>query len=164
MKKQPQGVKFPAITIATAKTIMLQEPTASKMSDATQNQQKKPGKVSIFNGKDFERTMALDEPGPPLNKPFLLRRSSNELIPLDKSSYRIGKEKSFVDYCICDNVAISRSHAKFISRNGEYFIVDTNSTNHVFVNGSRIPENTEIKMEHDDVVTLANEVFVFRFF
>lgn len=64
--------------------------------------------------------------------PHLIRAKNNERIDINKPVFRIGKERSYVDYFIGDNTAVSRSHANIISREGEYFIVDTNSTNHTY--------------------------------
>ena len=97
-------------------------------------------------------------------KPHLVRTKNNEKINLDKPVFRIGKEKSYVDYFIGDNPAISRSHSNFITRENEYFVVDTNSTNHTYVNGAMIQSNVETKLSHGDKVRLANEDFEFRLF
>ena len=94
--------------------------------------------------------------------PHLIRSKNNERIDLNKPVFRIGKEKSFVDYFIGDNSAISRSHANIISRDGEYFIVDTNSTNHTYVNGQMIQSNQEIKLIDGSQIKLANEGFEFK--
>ena len=74
----------------------------------------------------------------------------------------MGKEKSYVDYFISDNTAISRSHANVISRDGEYFVVDTNSTNHTYVNGMMIQSNVETKIDDGARIRLANEEFEFK--
>ena len=94
-------------------------------------------------------------------QPYLLRVKNNERIPINKPSFRIGKERSFVDYFIADNTAISRSHANILNRDGEYYIVDTNSTNHTYVNGVMIRSNVETKLTHGAKITLANESFEF---
>ncbi len=96
--------------------------------------------------------------------PQLIRKKTGEQILLNKPVYRIGKERSYVDYFIGDNTAISRSHANFITRDGEYFVVDTNSTNHTFVNGTMIQSNAETKLQHGDRIRLANEDFEFRLY
>ena len=95
---------------------------------------------------------------------YLVREKNGEKIHLDKPVFRIGKEKSYVDYFINDNTAISRSHANIINRDGEYFIVDTNSTNHTYVNGTMINSNEEIRLSHGTKIRLANEDFEFRFY
>ena len=97
-------------------------------------------------------------------KPYLLRMKNNERIMVDKPVFRIGKERSYVDYFIADNTAISRSHANIVSRDGEYFIVDTNSTNHTYVNGTMIRSNTETKLAHGAKIMLANESFEFMLY
>jgi pSer/pThr/pTyr-binding forkhead associated (FHA) protein len=96
--------------------------------------------------------------------PHLVRIRNNERISLNKPVFRIGKEKSFVDYFIGDNTAISRSHADFTARNGEYFVTDMNSTNHTYVNGVMIQSSTEVKLAHGARIKLANEEFEFRLY
>ena len=77
-------------------------------------------------------------------------------------SFRIGKEKSYVDYFINDNTAISRSHANIITREGRYWVVDTNSTNHTYVGGQMIAGNTETEIVNGTRLTFANEEFEFK--
>lgn len=98
------------------------------------------------------------------NDPHLIRVKNNEKIPLNKPVFRIGKERSFVDYFIGDNTAISRSHANIVSRDGEYFVVDTNSTNHTYVNGGMINSNVEVKLSHGAKIRLGNEDFEFKMY
>ena len=97
-------------------------------------------------------------------EPHLIRTKNNEKIPLNKPVFRIGKERSYVDYFISDNTAISRSHANIINHNGEFFVVDTNSTNHTYVNGGMISSNVETRLSHGTKIRLANEDFEFRMY
>ena len=69
-----------------------------------------------------------------------------------------------MDYFIGDNTAISRSHANIVNHNGEFFVVDTNSTNHTYVNGGMIHSNEEVKLSHGTVIRLANEDFEFKLY
>lgn len=94
--------------------------------------------------------------------PFLLRVKNNERIMLNKPVFRIGKERSFVDYFISDNPAISRSHANIVTKETSCFVVDTNSTNHTYVNGEMLQSNMEILLNHGDKIRFANEEFEFR--
>lgn len=103
-------------------------------------------------------------PGQSQMIPFLIRRKGNEKISLNKPVFRIGKERSYADYFIGDNTAISRSHANIVSRDGEYYLVDTNSTNHTFLNGQMIQSNVETKLAHGDTIRLANEDFEFKLY
>lgn len=93
--------------------------------------------------------------------PCLARIKTGERISINKPVFRIGKEKSYVDYFIADNTAISRSHANIHTENGEYFIEDTNSTNHTYINGKLINSNIKTKLTNGDKVRLANEDFIF---
>ena len=97
-------------------------------------------------------------------RPMLYRQKTNEKILLDKPVFRIGKERSYVDYFIGDNTAISRSHANILTKDNGYYIVDTNSTNHTYVNGVMIQSNVETKLTHGTKIQLANEEFEFRMY
>ena len=122
------------------------------------------GETTVLGGGNIGETTVLGG-GAPVQKqvePYLIRAKNNEKIPLNKPVFRIGKERSYVDYFIGDNTAISRSHANIVNHNGEYFIVDTNSTNHTYVNGGMIASNVETKLAHGTKLRLANEDFEFK--
>ena len=131
---------------------------------AMQTQSANFGETTILGGGPIGETTVLSAAAmaPQEVKPFLIRTKNNEKIPLDKPVFRIGKEKSYVDYFIGDNTAISRSHANIISRNGEYFVVDTNSTNHTYLNGQMLASNVETKITSGAKIRLANEDFEFK--
>lgn len=95
-------------------------------------------------------------------RPHLFRIKTQEQIYITADSFKIGKEKSYVNYFIPDNPNVSRSHAVIIRRNGQYFIVDTNSTNHTYVNGGMIQSNAEVPISHGTRIRFANEEFEFR--
>lgn len=125
------------------------------------------GETTILGGAGIGETtvlLAAEAFQPTEIKPYLIRAKNNEKIVIDKPVFRIGKEKSYVDYFISDNTAISRSHVNIVSRDGEYFVVDTNSTNHTYVNGRMIQSNVETKIDHNMQLRLANEEFEFRTF
>ena len=98
---------------------------------------------------------------PSMPDPRLIRTKTGERISINKPVFRIGKERSYVDYFIGDNTAISRSHCNIHTENGEYFIEDTNSTNHTYINGKIITSNVKTKLTSGDKVKLANEDFIF---
>ena len=122
------------------------------------------GETTVLGGQIGETTVlggAVEKPKP---TPHLIRVRNNERIPLDKPVFRIGKERSYVDYFISDNSAVSRSHANIINRDGEFFVMDTNSTNHTYVNGGMIPSNVETKISHGTKIRLGNEDFEFKMY
>lgn len=124
------------------------------------------GETTVLNGGTAGETtvLAAAQALTQAVNPYLIRKKNNEKISLNKPVFRIGKERSYVDYFIGDNTAISRSHANFISRDGQFLVVDTNSTNHTFVNGAMIQSNQEVPIAHGDVVRLANEDFEFHLY
>ena len=94
--------------------------------------------------------------------PKLKRLSTNEVVYINKSVFRIGKDKNCVDYFI-DNVTVSRSHADIIVRGTRCFIVDLKSKNKTYINDDVIPINTECELHNDDVITLSDEEFIINF-
>ncbi|SET33656.1 DUF6382 domain-containing protein [[Clostridium] polysaccharolyticum] len=92
---------------------------------------------------------------------FLQHKRTGNVIRLDKQVFKIGKETGFVDYCITDNPAISRSHANIVIENNEYYIMDMNSKNHTVVNGRMLMGTEMVKLIHGSSIQLADEDFEF---
>lgn len=125
------------------------------------------GETTVLGGAEIGETTVLTNAQVQNSKsvtPYLIRLKNREKIEITKNIFRIGKERSFVDYFVGDNTAISRSHANIVVRDGVYFIIDTNSKNHTFVNGSMIQSNTEVKIEHGAKICLADEEFEFHLY
>lgn len=95
--------------------------------------------------------------------PTLYRVLTNENINVNKSVFRIGKEKSYVDYFVNNNNAVSRSHADIITRGQKCFVMDLNSKNKTYINGLPIPVQQEVEIFNGDSLRLANEEFVFYY-
>lgn len=131
----------------------------------SQGQSANFGETTVLGGGGIGETTVLGASSPEVkNTPHLIRTKNNERINLDKPVFRIGKEKSYVDYFVSDNTAVSRSHANIITRDDKYFIVDTNSTNHTYVNGGMIQSNVETALSHGTKIRLANEDFEFKLY
>lgn len=120
------------------------------------------GETTVLGSPMGETTVLGAATAPVMLKPYLIRAKNNEKIPLNKPVFRIGKERSYVDYFIGDNTAISRSHANIVNHNGEFFVVDTNSTNHTYVNGTMIQSNVETPLSNGARLRFANEEFEFK--
>lgn len=156
---QPQAEK----TVATA-TAPAQVTTPAYAQPAQPSRPINFGETTVLGGAIGETTVLGATMEPAKADPHLIRSKNNERIPLNKPVFRIGKERSYVDYFISDNTAISRGHANIVDHNGEFFVVDTNSTNHTYVNGTMIQSGVETKLAHGDKVRLANEDFEFRLY
>ena len=98
---------------------------------------------------------------PQIHFPTLLRVLTNETIQVNKPVFRIGKEKSFVDYFVANNNAVSRSHADIVTRGQRYFVVDLNSKNRTYINGQPLPIQQECEIFNGNQLRLANEEFIF---
>ena len=109
-------------------------------------------------------------PAVPVSEParemtaYLFRKKSSELVQLSSDPFVIGKIPAVCDYVITDNPALSRIHAiiRYVEEEEAYFIIDCNSTNHVYVNGVRVSGQQFAKLADKDRIHLATEAFVFH--
>ena len=99
---------------------------------------------------------------PNIIKSFLIWRRTGEKIVIDKSDFRIGREKNYVDFCIDDNSSVGRNHAEIIQKDGAYFIRDLRSLNFTRVNGEKVSPSIEVELWDNDIISLANEEFEFH--
>lgn len=94
--------------------------------------------------------------------PRLYRVLTNEYININKPVFRLGKERSYVDYFVTNNNAVSRSHADIITRGGRYFVLDLNSKNKTYINGQVLPAQCECEICAGNRLSLGNEEFIFN--
>lgn len=116
-------------------------------------------------GTDFLDVTPMAQSPMPTTSQFkarLTRVLNGEEIRINKPVFRLGKERSYVDYFVSDNNAVSRSHADIIIRAGRYYIRDLNSKNRTFINGSPIVPELETEISDGDRIKLANEEFIFH--
>lgn len=92
----------------------------------------------------------------------ITRIMTSEQIYINKPVFRLGKERSYVDYFVTNNNAVSRSHADIITRGNRYFVKDLNSKNKTYINGQAIPVETECEIFDGNSLKLGNEEFVFN--
>ena len=109
-----------------------------------------------------EDTVLLSENQTNVRYPTLERVLTKEIISINKPVFRLGKEKSYVDYFVTNNIAVSRSHADIITRGNRFFVVDLNSKNHTYINGRVLPVHCEIEINNGDSLKLGNEEFIFH--
>lgn len=94
--------------------------------------------------------------------PTLFRVLTEETISINKPVFRIGKERSYVDYFVTNNIAVSRSHADIITHGSKYFVKDLNSKNHTYINNHELPIYMEVEIHDGDRLKLGNEEFIFN--
>lgn len=97
-------------------------------------------------------------------RPYILREASGEKTYIEKNVTRIGRDRNFVDCYVGGNAAIGRSHAVITIKDGEYFIQDTNSMNHTYLNGAMLQSGADYRLSDGDSVRFANEEFSFHIY
>lgn len=146
-----------------AQTGLLNEEFGTSLLDSTEFTGQGGGQTDEYETTFLNESDTYSRNGrrPAVSYPKLKRASTGETVEINKPVFRIGKERSYVDYFIADNSAISRSHADIVCRNGRYYIVDRNSKNRTFVNEEPIPAGVEIEINSSTRLRLANEDFSF---
>ena len=91
-----------------------------------------------------------------------MKENSDEIVPIDKPEFIIGRKKDVVDYCVIDNKYVGRVHAKITLDRGICSIIDLNSKNGTYLNGHRLVSNKPYTLMSKDKVTLANFDFIFE--
>ncbi len=93
--------------------------------------------------------------------PHLVRKKTGEIIYFDKPEFTLGRSEK-ADHMIGDNSDVSRIHATIIQKNGVNYILDNESTNHTYVDGTPLEPGKEVLLKNGAVVNMGNEEFVFR--
>lgn len=117
--------------------------------------------TGLLSEDEEEGTALLDETVN-VHFPSLFRVLTEETISINKPVFRIGKERSYVDYFVTNNNAVSRSHADIITRGSNYFVIDLNSKNHTYINDQMLPVQCETEIRDGDRLKLGNEEFIFN--
>lgn len=163
-EKNPHNEKVSVSNIPKNTTIS-NTPLVSQVNSVPHGKPMNFGETTVLGGGNIGETTVLSAiPTVAEPNPHLIRMKNNEKVYLNKPVFRIGKEKSYVDYFINDNTAVSRSHANIICRDSKYFVMDTNSTNHTYVNGVMLQSNVEKQLSQGDKVRFANEDFEFKLY
>ncbi len=113
-----------------------------------------------------EKQDSADTSGSESSEPMacLVRTKAGEVIGLGVNAFVLGKMEDCCDYVIPGNSSVSRIHAiiRYSEKTGNYFIVDCNATNHVFLDGWQIPPERPVTLEDGMHIHLATEEFIFR--
>lgn len=117
--------------------------------------------TALLGDDDSTELIDTDEQTELVHYPTLKRVSTDEIIVIDKPVFRLGKDKSCVDYVVTNNNTISGNHADIVSRNEQYYVVDLNSKNKTYINKRVLPSQYEVEIFNGDTLRLANEEFIF---
>lgn len=81
---------------------------------------------------------------------------------VNKEEYVIGKNPDYTDFTIEFSKAVSNKHCLIYCRNGINYIKDLKSLNGTFVNGIRLEQNEERRINPGDKIKLANCEFAIK--
>lgn len=91
-------------------------------------------------------------------KAYLIHTRSGETVKITSPFFTLGKAHGNVDYAIVGNDNISRVHATIVIRD-DIYIIDNNSTNKTYVEGSAIVPGEHIKLYNGSLFSLCDETF-----
>lgn len=93
---------------------------------------------------------------------YIIRKRTGEKIIINRNIFKLGKDVSYVDYCIGNNPTVSRNHADIIKKKDGFYLKDKGSLNHTFINGKKLKPDECRKLEEGCLLQLADEVFEFH--
>lgn len=108
-----------------------------------------------------DTTVLTANPQDMFQQPYVFWKRTNKKIKITKNEFKMGKEKSYVDFCVSGNPAVSRSHADIVTKNGEYFLRDNNSLNHTYIEDRQLIGGEEVRLLNGAKFKLADEEFEF---
>lgn len=91
--------------------------------------------------------------------PYLIRKRTSEKVCISKGVFKIGRDKSKVDYVI-ENSTVSGMHANIMIKDDTVFVRDE-SRNGTYIDGIEIPKNEEIEIMNGCELRFADEEFEF---
>lgn len=134
------------------------------VQEVFENEEYKVAETSVLslNG-DIDKMLNQTCKATPHSSRVILRRQKNgEQIVILKPKYVIGRSKFECDYSILGNSAISRVHLVICQDSmGKVTVSDNKSRNGSKLNGGRLQPNENYEVRDGDVLTLADENFVF---
>lgn len=107
---------------------------------------------------DDDKTVALIDDEPAVAK--LIRLSDNKVITCQGDAFSVGKSLKSANYVVAENEKISRRHATFYKKDGQYFVVDS-SKNGTKINGTAAVQGQYTPVKDGDKIAFADEEFIF---
>lgn len=148
-------------------TQMLQSPMFQNVFEEDEGDEDDHGAETGVLNPDFWKTMM--QKNDQEEQPGRVRRQAavasiyymktGERITIDKNTFVIGKGAD-ADFII-SNSAISRNHAQIVNQNGQFYIIDNESTNGTYINGKVIEPNKSIEIKNGDLLRFSNEELKF---
>ena len=88
-------------------------------------------------------------------------QGNTEQIQINKDEFIIGRLKEAVDYDIA-NKTVGKIHAKFIRRDGKFYLIDLESKNGTYINSKRLESNSSYEVENGAAIIFSNAKYTFK--
>lgn len=88
------------------------------------------------------------------------RVSTQATIHVSRYPFTIGRRAEFCDHAI-EDPCISKRHVTILLREGQPYIRDNGSSNGTFLNGKRLPANTDVELPSGARFRIGNEELIF---
>ncbi len=141
-----------------ARKVVPEQPAAPVVPEIIPEPEVIPEMPETLYEPDIDMTVEIPVPEMPAK---LVRRSNGDSFLISSDTFVIGKERARVNCCVSGNNTISRVHATILRKTDGYYIIDNDSTNKTYINGSQIPALTEFRLNSGDTIKLSNEEFDF---
>ena len=82
-------------------------------------------------------------------------------VDINSKNFVIGRLFNSVD-CLINGNAVSKKHAKIVSKNNKKYLIDLSSSNGTFLNGFRIEAEKYYELKNNDKITFANVEGIFK--
>ncbi|MCL4442243.1 MAG: FHA domain-containing protein [Firmicutes bacterium] len=89
------------------------------------------------------------------------REGKEEIVLIDKKEFYIGRSRAVADYGEISDEGVEKIHAKIISSDTGYQIMDLGTEKGTYVNGQRIESSRPHRIKYKDVIMLAGLELVF---
>lgn len=93
--------------------------------------------------------------------PRLVAVNGGQTIVIYKPEFIVGRNRETCDYAI-EHKSVGRAHASIKCENEKYYLVDLDSRNGTYINGTRLISNKHYELTENDVVVFANTGFHFK--
>ena len=122
--------------------------------------------VELTGGMNVVKDTEPERPAPPSGvpkaMPYIVRVNTGERVMVNKAVFKIGKAGRGVDYHVGGNGAISKVHIIIYQREDGCYLKDNKATNGTYLNGTRLDENEEKKLNNDAMISIGGEDFIFK--
>lgn len=105
----------------------------------------------------YEETVVMDENMPVEPRITYYENGLVRRVRFQNGKLLVGKQRSQVDLAL-PSPRVSHIHAQFYQQDGSYFVLDCNSKNGTYLNGSkeRLTSNTPYELHNGDVIRIAD--------